>query len=290
MKRITALIIAIFVISFASTPVFAGVQDISYRDVLSLEQQALYDQFYERAQKHDGSWFTVNSRMNIDEVDEVFTAFFADNPEFYWLEYSGEYRYGRDSTVSMVKTRLAENNESYKANLAHYFDCLHGAIEDANRFETDREKIYYICITIIYLCEYDKKCPLNQSPFSVFGLNKSVCAGYARAFKQICDAVGIPCWYIRGFAGRPTWTVSAVYKDGHEEVIATSGDNLGLHAWNVAIIDGELKFFDLTWDDLDEYGRGVNYCGLTLDEISRDHFMDETSKQLINKISAEISD
>ena len=63
---------------------------------------------------------------------------------------------------------------------------------------------------------------------------KTVCTGYATAFKAICDRVNLPCWVVFGTA------------DGEE------------HAWNSVILDGEVKYVDATWGDQD-YGVEYEY-------------------------------
>lgn len=54
---------------------------------------------------------------------------------------------------------------------------------------------------------------------------KSVCSGYACAYKEVCDLLGIPCMVMTGYA---------------EDMD---------HAWNMVILDGEVAYFDPTWGD-----------------------------------------
>lgn len=57
-----------------------------------------------------------------------------------------------------------------------------------------------------------------------------ICEAYARAFKILCDNMGIPCVLTRG--------------------IATSGDgSQGLHAWNYVQLNGSWYAMDVTWND-----------------------------------------
>ena len=58
---------------------------------------------------------------------------------------------------------------------------------------------------------------------------KSVCQGYANAFKAACDYYGVPCVCISGMA----------YTTGGSEA----------HMWNAVQIDGAWYGVDVTWDD-----------------------------------------
>ncbi len=57
------------------------------------------------------------------------------------------------------------------------------------------------------------------------GVEGPVCEGYARAFKVLCDQVGIPCVLVEGYS--------------------SSGD----HMWNNVQLDGNWYGVDVTWND-----------------------------------------
>ena len=56
-----------------------------------------------------------------------------------------------------------------------------------------------------------------------------VCEGYARAFKMLCDALGVPCVTVNGDG----------IQDGYAEP----------HMWNAVRLDGAWYAVDVTWDD-----------------------------------------
>lgn len=86
-------------------------------------------------------------------------------------------------------------------------------------------------------CHTIKACILDR---------KCVCDGYAKTFRLLCEANGIPCLFVPG--------------------IANGGD----HAWNKVLIDGSWYNVDCTFDDpVPDSGPGVvshNYFCLT-DEV-----------------------
>lgn len=59
----------------------------------------------------------------------------------------------------------------------------------------------------------------------------TVCTGYARAFKALCDSFELPCWVLYGYSDDTP------------------------HAWNAVLLDGEVRFVDCTFDDADRTGR-----------------------------------
>ena len=63
------------------------------------------------------------------------------------------------------------------------------------------------------------------------GVKGPVCEGYARAFKVLCDRLGIPCVLTEGFAKNGQWETPE------------------LHMWNYVKIDGAWYAVDVTWND-----------------------------------------
>lgn len=68
--------------------------------------------------------------------------------------------------------------------------------------------------------------------YGTFVNGKAVCLGYAEAYKQILDGLGIPCTVESGMAG--------------------SSEEFGAHAWNKIMLDGEGYYVDVTGDDNNE--------------------------------------
>ena len=62
------------------------------------------------------------------------------------------------------------------------------------------------------------------------GKKGPVCEGYSRAFKILCDELGIPCVTVNGYA------------------VNNVGES-GSHMWNAVYVDGSWYGVDVTWDD-----------------------------------------
>lgn len=71
-----------------------------------------------------------------------------------------------------------------------------------------------------------------QTPYSALVERDTVCAGYAKAFKLLCDEYGVPCAIVVGLG------------------------NSGLHAWNYVELGGAWYAVDCTWGDL---GSRISY-------------------------------
>ena len=97
---------------------------------------------------------------------------------------------------------------------------------------------------------YNARAEMNQSAYSALVNGETVCAGYARAFQNISQQLGIPCYYCTGFAGES-------------------------HAWNIVALDDGYYNVDTTWDDTD--GGNYDYFNKTDEDYARSHIRQELS-------------
>ena len=120
---------------------------------------------------------------------------------------------------------------------------------------TDEEKLFEICRWVVDNVSYDMKGFWEYSsqkyaeyygkeydgdpdpvkwlePDEVIDHKLTVCSGYSKLTKAMCNAVGIPCCYVTG-------------------PITEMDDAINLHAWNMVYINGEWQFIDNTWSDSD---------------------------------------
>lgn len=89
----------------------------------------------------------------------------------------------------------------------------------------------------------------------------AICGGFSWAFRLLCEEAGIPCWNVTGTGA------------GEE------------HMWNCALLDGEYRYFDTTWDAGRTDEAQWRYFGQTEDEISQDHFWGIGQKELIHALT-----
>lgn len=72
----------------------------------------------------------------------------------------------------------------------------------------------------------------NYNLYNALVEGSCVCEGYAKAFCYLGELAGLEMGYYTG--------------------IGSGQENSDLHAWNSAVLDGELYYFDPTWDDQKE--------------------------------------
>lgn len=199
----------------------------------------------------------------MDYAFEVYGAFDRDHPEVFWL--SGQSQCGMSLTYSHNKQ---SGTASYEMSIYFYlrtedFDirleqyqssaALSAAIskrdsdvwrilKDCPLEEPVSEQVRYLNRVLTQTNAYNSsvasggtapetawKCVSALS--GAVGSDGPVCEGYARAFKVLCDRLGIPCVLTEGY--------SRSENSGKTE----------LHMWNYVQVDGNWYAVDVTWND-----------------------------------------
>lgn len=191
-----------------------------------------------------------NKSISKDDLNDVVSpallALIYDHPELSWLisnlpGYS--YKYDPISLmVSTVEINWTESEVTVAAESgtkADVINAVNGAKSeiDAKLSATANPSIYdtlkaihdYVCNTVTYAPTTEPR--IYQTAYSALcGERVTVCAGYAKAFKLICEKYGIPCVLVSGKGGNNL-------------------NELQNHMWNYVQIDGAWYAVDCTWDD-----------------------------------------
>ena len=97
-----------------------------------------------------------------------------------------------------------------------------------------------------YICQintYVAGAPYCYSAYGALVDGRSVCEGYAEAFKLLCDKAGIDCILVTGLS-----------------LPDENNDTTEAHMWNfVRMDDGEWYAVDATWDDSDDIAGNYKY-------------------------------
>lgn len=164
------------------------------------------------------------------ELEEVFVALLADNPDLYFMK--GIFGYGKSMLKTVCEMNYAMTAEEYReAQEKMESVCekiVSGLSDPDNQWQTELEIHDYI----VENCEYkfDEENGLAYSTaHSVFVNGLAACEGYSKAAKMLFDMVGIESMTVRG--------------EG-----INKGEKVG-HMWNIVNIDGEYYHLDCTWDD-----------------------------------------
>ncbi len=198
-----------------------------------------------------------------DDIEPAYRALLADHPELFWVDGSTNYMYyeGRDTiTVTPGLNMELDKVDEVGAQIESSANAFLSTVpKDASNYDVAKAAYEYIINTT----DYNESASQSQNIQSVFVGHASVCAGYARAYQYLLQKAGIDCGFVEGR-------------------IPSSGEE---HAWNIANIDGQYTYVDVTWGDPTYPGLegtspeiSYDYLGLTTEEILRDdHEFDDAS-------------
>ena len=226
---------------------------IKIRDCISQEER---DEIWKNSQEN----FYMDSLT--EEQQRFICAFNEDHSEFTWItgplfdfvHVDPDDPLRNHYHIELVMDTLREyiqsgidTSQSPKRDLVTDINdmnrIVNGVLKGAAGCDTDYDRLKYVHDWLThnnrYYYEFDEEIvtdnytAANQSALSALLPDLSpVCAGYAEAFKVLCDGLGIPCVLVNG------WVLS--------------GDSWGLHEWNYVKLNGKWYAVDVTWDDPDK--------------------------------------
>ena len=229
-----------------------------YYDHLPEELHEAYREIYVHLMKNEdeGSFL---SEVSVDDFWRAYYAVLADHPEIFWIGTSAQVEEsGLSHTVvsySLETTVAQKDRASLKAELEAAADAC---IDQISSEASDYEKIKYVYEYLINTVDYDANGVDTQNIQSALLYQKSVCAGYSKAFQYILHRMGLFCTYVTG-------------------TITGGGD----HGWNMVRIGDHYYYVDVTWGDpvfvnkIDGEGTDTvinyNYLCCTQTELFRTH-------------------
>lgn len=223
-----------------------------YYQMLNDTAQALYRQIYANAQDLTRSFAPVE-QVSPAQLRNAFMAVCNDHPELFWLNTAYGYQYGPDGSIAEID--LSFNITATQIDTAKAaFDAGAKAILDQTYGKyTDYDKEVAVHDALLDTVVYDRNAPMNQSAYSALVNGRTVCAGYARAFQYVMQQLGIPCYYVEGYAGEN-------------------------HAWNIVKLDDGYYNVDTTWDDTNP--NTYDYFNCSDADYAKDHVRRELSVYL----------
>lgn len=177
--------------------------------------------------------------LTTNEAISVWTTYRTDHPLYYWI--AGNIVYSSASLSLCVDETYKNGGVRTTQN-----DTLYEAIDEYLNFAGGETSDYQIAFAlhdkIIDDIDYARDTLGNPSSenwaHSVIGVfinGEAVCEGYAKAFSLLLNACGVENAYVSG---------------------TSKGEG---HAWNMAQINGNWYWYDLTWDDQPHIGDGIIY-------------------------------
>lgn len=245
-KRIMALIMAMSIMTGSGLTAYAApvrmadgtIFDAEYYaqnnlDVvaaLGTDADVLYQHYQNYGRAEGRKAYDENSTQ---EITDVVAPVFVQN-----IEPAGDYNVGSVYGPKLTKQELEEVKAVVKVFLASYdFSTM----DDYGKFEA--------CYNYLYdTCEFAPDWRLNKAntAWGALVYHQAQCSGYARAFKALCDAVGLGCYYVHAdqYSANPS------------------------HQWNVVSIDGGWYIVDVEANDRNDFrvaylSSDDTYVGLT---------------------------
>ena len=201
-----------------------------------------------------------------DELKVVRSVLNAIVPDYYG-KGTGEFLYS-DLNDTLYEDRLSCQFWSYgsgnppeiEAQVLQRVNDLTYDLADQSDYEKSR--ILFERLVCVNSYEFT---PNDQTAYGALVEGKSVCAGYARAYQLLMQAVGIPCFYLSGIGGSEP------------------------HAWNLVRLDGKWYYTDPTWGDSDSHKAPITYGALNRHYawFSRSHILFECDELWVPKESAD---
>ncbi len=198
-----------------------------------------------------------------DTIEKVIYKIY-DMPEFFWLDnYYTISSIGGYSFVNFKK--IYDDVDAKRDEIDAAADEILADFPDT---ADDFTKVRYLHDTLCERIVYTSTG--TRDDYNIYGAlvkGECVCEGYTEAFAYLLSKKGISNLI---FAGT-----------------ANNGEVSENHSWNGVYMDGDLYYFDVTWDDNDEYGTMYTYFGMTSSEIKKNHFFDEHHKAVDTDATAD---
>lgn len=197
-------------------------------NTLTQNQKEFYKLIYDAAAVHQDKIYLSGYGFTESDAEAAYWAFDYDNPQFFWLGNGfGTVRIeNKLYSINMMYSRTKTQMETLKPQ----FEAAAQKIIDKALAQDDLfDRVLVIHDSITEMTTYNASAPSYKSEADgplLYG--EALCEGYAKAFMYLCQAVGIQCFCVAGYAGED-------------------------HMWNMLQLDGEWYHMDVTWDDADTY-------------------------------------
>lgn len=186
-----------------------------------------------------------------EEARQLFDAFLADNPQFFFVSNTFTYSGAADAYTGFTLLYLMDADARVAA-VAQLEAAVQPLVAACAAQEPYAQELY-LHDALAAVCTYDHAtaaAPKEGDPlaFTAYGAlvrGTAVCEGYSRAMQLLLARVGIASTLVTGIA--PDTGVS--------------------HMWNMVRIDGACYHLDVTWDDSGDTLH-YRYFNLTDDRIA----------------------
>lgn len=123
-----------------------------------------------------------------------------DHPEIYWINgfwTRTSYSWLEGTFVEFEPIAPWKNADKRKAAFNRKVNTIVSGLKKKCKGKGAAKRAKIILDYIAANCSY-MSTPYDQTAYGVFMKKKAVCAGYARAYKLLCDRLGVPCICVEG--------------------------------------------------------------------------------------------
>lgn len=241
---LTVLLTTVMVFSSYASPVFA--KEGYYFSKLSATEKSHF-----RTMDADGGLKNgTNYSVYLGSIDQKtfsnsLSAFLLDNVDLFWLGSNFQVTAGTLDFDKSVDWKTGSRKSRLSSDIAAVSAAVDAMAAQADKKSSVYDKLLYVHDQLIKTNVYNSSAAkalfsnpdypstvtsIPWTPLSALLSSESpVCEGYSRAFKLVCDKLGINCIIVGG--------------TGH-----TNSRSEG-HMWNMVQIDGKWYGVDCTWDD-----------------------------------------
>lgn len=222
--------------SESSYPVYAhqDVYEYHKEEVLTENEKIVYDEIVEAYLQFRTEFSTSVKHLSVDELNNAFKAVILDHPEIFWTRTFSSTNFFSNVDISRIIRLNYFYSKDDAIKIKREIEPKYNAIiEEAKKYNSDWDKIRYVHDKLIEIGTYEDYTNNEEGDFqsfvSIFRDGRTVCTGYAHAFKYIMDNLGIK---------------SVVIVDINDE-----DDPVESHIWNMVLNDGKWYNLDITYDD-----------------------------------------
>lgn len=191
-----------------------------YYEQLNTIQREVYNQLYETVEAmSESTTLNLSDDMTQEDISVIFRALRYDHPEVYWIQ---GYKYIQDGSILYFYPNYLINTEEKTLYDNQLEAWTEKALESVDSNMTGYEKEIALYDFLVANTEYSLDSDMNQSLISVVR-GETVCLGYTKAMKYLCDRIGLDCIVVEGIS---------------KEGVA--------HSWNKIKVNGDWYNVDVT--------------------------------------------
>lgn len=211
-------------ISSTQEPVSLDVQKYPYYQMLSDNEKVVYAEMVNAIESMQTT-FQPSVFITQENIQNIFEAVLYEQPQLFWVDHTYTFTYLDTGEIVDITVQFNETSTYIDEAKAAFDAQVKSIVQNASMYSTTLDKERYVHDALRDLVTYNVNASVNQSAYSALVNHETVCAGYAKAFQVIMQALDIPCYYVTG---------------------TSEGED---HAWDIVYIDGVYRNVDVTWDD-----------------------------------------